>query len=200
MTDQPNDAERIEIPPLTGILTEPFSIRKLIKMMSYFGPAAVVASLSLGAGETIMATGLGAWSEYDLLWLLILSVVVKGVFVMYLMGRYTAITGQRCRPAVGDAARSARLAADVGDRAGTRFDEHGADDGCQTVRQPDRLFAARSVAGRLEFRDLGECHYKHCVRRRHGRLPCSARSACWSVNRSSFVEFLYSARSRLRSS
>jgi hypothetical protein len=53
-----------------------------------------VASLSLGAGETIMATGLGAWSEYGLLWLLVLSVVVKGVFVMYLIGRYTAITGQ----------------------------------------------------------------------------------------------------------
>ena len=53
-----------------------------------------MASLSLGAGETIMATGLGAWSEYGLLWLLVLSVVVKGVFVMYLIGRYTAITGQ----------------------------------------------------------------------------------------------------------
>ena len=53
-----------------------------------------MASLSLGAGETIMATGLGAWSEYGLLWLLVLSVIVKGVFVMYLMGRYTAITGQ----------------------------------------------------------------------------------------------------------
>ena len=94
MTDQPNDAEHVEIPPLTGIHAEPFSIRKLIRMMSYFGPAAVVASLSLGAGETIMVTGLGAWSEYDLLWLLILSVVVKGVFVMYLIGHYTAITGQ----------------------------------------------------------------------------------------------------------
>ena len=63
-------------------------------MMRYFGPAAVAASLSLGAGETIMATGLGAWSEYRLLWLLVLSVVVKGVFVMYLMDRYTAIMGQ----------------------------------------------------------------------------------------------------------
>ena len=40
MTDQPNDAERIEILPLTGIHAEPFSIRKLITMMRYFGPAA----------------------------------------------------------------------------------------------------------------------------------------------------------------
>ena len=94
MTDTSNQAEPIKIPRPEGIHGEPFSIRKLISMMRYFGPAAVVASLSLGAGETIMATGLGAWSEYGLLWLLVLSVVVKGVFVMYLMGRYTAITGQ----------------------------------------------------------------------------------------------------------
>jgi len=85
----------IEIPPLTGIYAEPFSVGKLLRMMKFFGPAAVVASLSLGVGETIMVTGLGAWSEYGLLWLLILSVVVKGIFVTYLIGRYTALTGQR---------------------------------------------------------------------------------------------------------
>ena len=62
--------------------------------MQFFGPAAILASLSLGAGETIMVTGLGAWAGYQLLWLLLLSVLVKGVFVTYLMGRYTAITGQ----------------------------------------------------------------------------------------------------------
>lgn len=95
MTDHANDSEPIEIPPLTGIYAEPFSFSKLLRMMGFFGPAAVVASLSLGAGETIMVTGLGAWSEYNLLWLLLLSVLVKGVFVTYLCGRYTAVTGQR---------------------------------------------------------------------------------------------------------
>jgi hypothetical protein len=85
----------IEIPPLTGIYAEPFSVSKLFRMMKFFGPAAVVASLGLGVGETIMVTGLGAWSEYGLFWLLIVSVIVKGIFVTYLIGRYTAITGQR---------------------------------------------------------------------------------------------------------
>ena len=66
-------SEAIEIPPLTGIYAEPFSLSKLLRMIGFFGPAAVVASLSLGAGETIMVTGLGAWSEYGLLWLLLLS-------------------------------------------------------------------------------------------------------------------------------
>ncbi len=90
-----NDSNPIEIPPLTGIYAEPFSFSKFLRMMSFFGPAAIVASISLGAGETIMVTGLGAWSEYGLLWLLLLSVVVKGIFVTYLTGRYTAVTGQR---------------------------------------------------------------------------------------------------------
>jgi hypothetical protein len=94
MAEDASNSDQFEIPPLTGVHAEPFSFRKLLRMCSFFGPAALVASLSLGAGETIMVTGLGAWSEFRLLWLLLLSVVVKGVFVTYLCGRYTAITGQ----------------------------------------------------------------------------------------------------------
>ena len=94
MPESLQQTSTIEILQPDSVFTEPFSIRKIVRMMRYFGPAAVVASLSLGAGETIMVTGLGAWSEYSLFWLLVLSVLVKGVFVMYLIGRYTAITGQ----------------------------------------------------------------------------------------------------------
>lgn len=95
MSDDRHDARPIEIPPLTGIYAEPFSFGKLVRLAGFFGPAAVITSLSLGAGETIMVTGLGAWSEFDLLWLLLLSVIVKGIFVTYLVGRYTAVTGER---------------------------------------------------------------------------------------------------------
>lgn len=84
----------VTIPPPTGIYAEPFSLRKCAVLMGSFGPAAVVASLSLGAGETIMVCGLGSWSEFGLLWLLVLSVLIRGVVVMYLVGRYTAVTGQ----------------------------------------------------------------------------------------------------------
>lgn len=94
MTDHDSVTSAIEIPSLTGIYAEPFSGSKLLRMASFFGPAAIVASLSIGAGETIMVTGLGAWSEYGLLWLLISSVLVKGVFVTYLVGRYSAVTGE----------------------------------------------------------------------------------------------------------
>ena len=74
MSDTASRHEQIEIPPLTGIYAEPFSVGKVLRMTKFFGPAAVVASLGLGVGETIMVTGLGGWSEYGLFWLLILSV------------------------------------------------------------------------------------------------------------------------------
>lgn len=85
---------KIEIGPPVGICAEPFSLSKAFRLLGSFGPAAVVASLSLGAGETIMVTGLGSWSGFALLWLLVLSVLIRGGFVMYLIGRYTAVTGQ----------------------------------------------------------------------------------------------------------
>jgi hypothetical protein len=84
----------VRIPPPEGLDAEPFSLRKCVLLLGSFGPAAVVASLSLGAGETIMVCGLGSWSGFGLLWLLLLSVLIRAVFVMYLVGRYTAVTGQ----------------------------------------------------------------------------------------------------------
>ena len=59
-----------------------------------FGPAAVVASVSIGAGETIIVVRAGAWMGYGLLWLVLLSVLAKGVCVTYFLGRYTAISGE----------------------------------------------------------------------------------------------------------
>ena len=58
------------------------------------GPAAIVASVSIGAGETIVVVRTGAWASYDLMWLVLLSCVVKGVFLTYLLGRYTAVSGE----------------------------------------------------------------------------------------------------------
>ncbi len=86
--------QSIEIPTPDPLLTAPWSMHKAMRLARSFGPAAVVASLSIGAGETILVTGLGAWAEYRLLWFLLLSVAVKGVVVIYLIGRYTAVSGQ----------------------------------------------------------------------------------------------------------
>jgi Mn2+/Fe2+ NRAMP family transporter len=50
--------------------------------------------MSIGAGETIVVVQTGAWAGYDLLWVVLLACVVKGVFVTYMLGRYTAISGE----------------------------------------------------------------------------------------------------------
>jgi len=88
-----NDAP-IAPPPLTGPLAEPWSLRKLVRMLRMFGPAAVLASVAIGAGETIIVVRAGAWMGYGLLWLILLAVLVKGVIVTYFLGRYTAISGE----------------------------------------------------------------------------------------------------------
>jgi Mn2+/Fe2+ NRAMP family transporter len=81
-------------PPLEPALAEPWSVGKLARMLRMFGPAAVLASVSIGAGETIIVVRAGAWMGYSLLWLVLLSVLVKGVCVTYFLGRYTAISGE----------------------------------------------------------------------------------------------------------
>ena len=84
----------ISVPALTGVLAEPWSLKKLVGMLALFGPAAIVASIAIGAGETIMVVRAGSWARYDLLWVVLLACLVKGVFLTYLLGRYTAVCGE----------------------------------------------------------------------------------------------------------
>ncbi len=60
-TDPDEPPETIDIPPVGGVFAEPWSGRKLVGLLSVFGPAAIVASMSIGAGETIVVvvTALG---------------------------------------------------------------------------------------------------------------------------------------------
>ena len=88
------EAVTVDVPPPGGVFAEPWSGRKLLGLLAVFGPAAIVASLSIGAGETIVVVREGAWAGYGRLWLVLLSAVVKGVFVTYLLGRYTAVSGE----------------------------------------------------------------------------------------------------------
>jgi len=84
----------VSVPAPDGVFTEPWSLGKLLRLASMFGPAAIVASMAIGAGETIVVVRAGSWAGYDLLWLVLLSAVVKGVFLTYLLGRYTAVSGE----------------------------------------------------------------------------------------------------------
>jgi Mn2+/Fe2+ NRAMP family transporter len=86
--------EKVTIPEPAGIFTQPWSRKKLFGLLAVFGPAAIVASVAIGAGETIVVVRTGAWAGYGLLWMVLLSCVVKGVFFTYLVGRYTAVSGE----------------------------------------------------------------------------------------------------------
>jgi Mn2+/Fe2+ NRAMP family transporter len=86
--------DKIEIPRSTGVFDERWSLKKILGILAIFGPAAIVASLGIGAGETIVVVRSGAWAGYNLLWLVLLACLVKGVFVTYLVGRYTAVSGE----------------------------------------------------------------------------------------------------------
>ncbi|MCZ6633382.1 MAG: Nramp family divalent metal transporter [bacterium] len=85
---------KIDVPPVGGVFAEPWSLKKVTGLFAVFGPAAIVASVAIGAGETIVVVRAGAWAGYGLLWLVLLSSVVKGVFVTYMIGRYTAVSGE----------------------------------------------------------------------------------------------------------
>jgi hypothetical protein len=84
----------ITIPELTGVLAQRWTLGKVCRMAAMFGPAAIVASVAIGAGETIVVVQAGSWAGYNLLWLVLLSVLIKGVCVTYLLGRYTAVSGE----------------------------------------------------------------------------------------------------------
>jgi hypothetical protein len=88
------DLHKITPPEYTGVFAERASAGKFWRVLKVFGPAAVVASVAIGAGETIVVVRAGAWAGYGLLWLVMLSVGVKGIFVTYLLGRYTAVSGE----------------------------------------------------------------------------------------------------------
>jgi len=61
--------DKIEIPRSTGVFDERWSLKKILGILAIFGPAAIVASLGIGAGETIVVVRSGAWAGYNLLWL-----------------------------------------------------------------------------------------------------------------------------------
>ena len=82
------------LPPIDPLVTAPFSPGTFWRLLQCFGPAAVAASVSIGAGETILVVRAGAWSGYQLLWLMALSCFLKGALLTYLLGRYTVISGE----------------------------------------------------------------------------------------------------------
>ncbi|MDA0812489.1 MAG: Nramp family divalent metal transporter [Verrucomicrobia bacterium] len=61
--------------------------------IKYFGAGAVIASVTIGSGETLFASRGGAVFGYTLLWCFVASALMKGVQV-YTAARYMVLTGE----------------------------------------------------------------------------------------------------------
>ncbi|WP_198684033.1 Nramp family divalent metal transporter [Brachybacterium sp. YJGR34] len=74
----------------TAVKDPPVGWRASVK---YFGPGLIVSASVVGAGELVTATSLGARAGFVLLWLVVVSTLVK-VAVQVEMARYAIITGE----------------------------------------------------------------------------------------------------------
>src|SRR5947209_19865342 len=95
--DEPNRLDPYALSP--EAVQEP--PRTLFQALGQIGPGLVLAASIVGTGELINTTSLGAKAGFALLWLIILSCVIK-VFVQVGLGRY-AITDGRSTLAAFDA-------------------------------------------------------------------------------------------------
>jgi Mn2+/Fe2+ NRAMP family transporter len=74
--------------------------RKLGEILRRIGPGMILAASIVGSGELIATTTLGAQEGYRLLWLIVLSCLIKPI-VQAELGRYTIATGEPTLQSLG---------------------------------------------------------------------------------------------------
>ena len=67
--------------------------RRALDFLKFFGPGAVIASVTIGSGETVWASRSGAIFGYTMFWAFSLFCLTKGVQV-YTAARYMTLTGE----------------------------------------------------------------------------------------------------------
>ncbi|AWT59606.1 MAG: hypothetical protein DF168_00798 [Candidatus Moanabacter tarae] len=67
--------------------------RKISHFLTFFGPGAIIASVTIGSGETVWASRSGAIFGYAMFWAFSLFCITKGVQV-YSAARYMTLTGE----------------------------------------------------------------------------------------------------------
>src|SRR5215470_15570434 len=83
------DQDLYALPP-EAIREPPHSLGRAIRQI---GPGLILAASIVGTGELINTTSLGARAGFSLLWLILLSCVIK-VFVQVELGRYAIVHGK----------------------------------------------------------------------------------------------------------
>ena len=83
--------EKISYPEPDIVLTEKPSLTKYIKYLLFFGPGAIVASMTIGQGQLILGPQIGAWAKFGLLWLITANIATY--IFCYIGTRFTMISG-----------------------------------------------------------------------------------------------------------
>ena len=83
--------ETIKFPEPEKVLREKPSLKKYLRYLMFFGPGAIIASVTIGQGQLILGPQLGAWAGPRLLWLITIN--IGSYIIAYLSCRYTLITG-----------------------------------------------------------------------------------------------------------
>ncbi len=83
--------------PLIRLPGAPEELRRrrvnLTTFLKFFGPGAIIASLTIGSGESVLASREGAVFGYAALWAVVVGVIAKGALV-YASNRYITLTGE----------------------------------------------------------------------------------------------------------
>jgi Mn2+/Fe2+ NRAMP family transporter len=83
--------EKVSFPNPPKIITEKPSVKKYLKYLLFFGPGAIVASMTIGQGQLILGPQIGAWAGYSLLWLITIN--IGSYIIAYVGCRFTMISG-----------------------------------------------------------------------------------------------------------
>jgi hypothetical protein len=69
--------------------------RHFIRYLKYFGPGAILASMTIGAGNIVLAPRVGAWAvpAYSALWIITFALISKGL-TAYMATRYSLLSGE----------------------------------------------------------------------------------------------------------
>lgn len=82
---------KIKFPEPHEVFTEKSSLKKYFKYLLFFGPGAILVSMTIGQGQLIMGPQIGAWAGYTLLWLITLN--IGSYIIAYVGCRFTLLSG-----------------------------------------------------------------------------------------------------------
>jgi len=87
----PDSDDKITYAEPPRVFSDRPSIGKYIRYLKFFGPGAIVASLTLGQGQLILGPQLGALAGYSLLWLITIN--IGSYLIAYISCRFMMISG-----------------------------------------------------------------------------------------------------------